>query len=488
MTAEDGSTTRTYTVSVTRAGAPLTASFVVEQPAQHTGSGSFSIRILFSEPVPALGSESFSVTNGRVQDTRRVDGRGDLWEIDFAPSSNEDVHVVLPETDDCEAVGGVCTADGRRLQSRLEAVVPGPSMPEVSITAASSAVTEGTAARFNVTLGEAASEALTVSVRVTQSGSVLAGTPVSELTLAAGDMTATLSVDTEADSVVEGDSTVAAMLTAGTGYSLGTASSASVTVEDDDTATFTVAAAPETIAEGESATLTVAISNGVTFAEAQTISLATSGTASGSDYAGVPETLTLAAGTRPRRRPRSRQRRTKRRKDPETVTVTASHGGSAIGSATVTIESVSRDATLASLSLSGIDIGTFSGTVTAYQASVANSVTATTVSAGASHAGATVSIEPGSDVDLAEGANVITITVTAEDGSTTRTYAVTVTRAALPVLSIMAVTSPVSEGERAEFRLARTGSTDGALSVTADVEASHWASPGAQRIYFGVRA
>ena len=48
----------------------------------------------------------------------------------------------------------------------------------------------------------------------------------------------------------------------------------------------------------------------------------------------------------------------------ETVTVTASHGGSTIGSATVTINSVSHDATLASLSLSGIDIGTFSGTVT----------------------------------------------------------------------------------------------------------------------------
>ena len=337
-------------------------------------------------------------------------------------------------------------------------------LPEASIAAASSPVTEGTAASFTVTLDQAAPEALTVAVSVTESGSALSGTPPASVAFAKGETRATLSVPTATDSVVEADSTVTATVTSGTGYAVGTGAAASVTVEDDDTATFTVSADAEAISEGESATLTVAISNGVTFAEAQTISLATSGTASGSDYTVVPETLTLAAGA-------SSVTATlaaavdQEEEQAETVTVTASRGGSAIGSATVTINSISHDATLGSLSLAGIDIGTFSRAVTSYRGSVDNSVETTTVTATANNSAAKVSVEPGSEVSLAVGANEIRVTVRAEDGTTTKTYTVTVTRAALPVVSIVAVEERVSEAELARFTVTRTGPTADPLDV-----------------------
>ena len=208
----------------------------------------------------------------------------------------------------------------------------------------------------------------------------------------------------------------------------------------------------------------MAISNGVTFAEAQTISLAASGTASGSDYTVGPETLTLAAGA-------SSVTATlaaavdQEEEQAETVTVTASRGGSAIGSATVTINSISHDATLGSLSLAGIDIGTFSGAVASYQASVGNSVETTTVTATATNSAAKVSVEPGSEVNLAIGSNEIVVTVTAEDATTTKAYTVTVTRAALPVVSIVAVAERVSEAELARFAVSRTGPTAGPLDV-----------------------
>ena len=198
--------------------------------------------------------------------------------------------------------------------------------------------------------------------------------------------------------------------------------------------------------------MTVATTNGVRFAEAQTIALALSGTASATDVQGLPETLTLAARS-------SSVTATlaaaadQDEEEAETVTVTASHGGSAIGSATVTIESVSHDATLGTLSLSGIDIGTFSGAVTSYEASVANTVATTTVTATASHPAATLTIEPGPEVQLAVGENRIVITVTAEDGTTTQTYAVTATRAApVPEATIAAGSSPVTEGPRRRTR------------------------------------
>ena len=297
-----------------------------------------------------------------------------------------------------------------------------------------------------------------------ESGAVLSGTPPSSVAFAKGATSATLSVPTSADSVVEADSTVTATLMAGTGYSLGTDILATVAVQDDDAATFTVSAEPQTVAEGESATLTVAIANGVTFAEDQTISLATSGTASAADYTGLPATLTLGAGASSATA-LLRAAADQEEEAAETVTVTASRGGSAIGSATVTIESVSQDATLAGLSLSGIDLGVFSSTVTAYTASVAHSVTATTVTATATHSGATVSIRPGPEVALAEGANEITVTVTAENGTTTQTYTVTVTRSSLPVVSIMAVEERVSEADQARFRVSRTGTASEPLEV-----------------------
>ena len=134
--------------------------------------------------------------------------------------------------------------------------------------------------------------------------------------------------------------------------------------------------------------------------------------------------------------------------------------------ATASAPALSADATLSSLSLSGIDIGTFSSSQTSYSASVEFSVTATSVTATPSHASATVTIAPDAEVSLAEGPNTITVTVTAEDGTTTQAYTVTVTRAALPEVSIVAVASRVPEAGPAEFRLSRTGSTAAVLNVT----------------------
>ena len=99
-------------------------------------------------------------------------------------------------------------------------------------------------------------------------------------------------------------------------------------------------------------------------------------------------------------------------------------------------EPPSTDATLSTLTLSGIDIGTFVSGTTAYTASVANSVSRTKVTPSVNHSGASYVIKLGGVTDadatisLAVGSNVITVEVTAQDRQTTRTYTVTVTRSA----------------------------------------------------------
>ena len=113
----------------------------------------------------------------------------------------------------------------------------------------------------------------------------------------------------------------------------------------------------------------------------------------------------------------------------------------------------SSDATLSSLLLTWDDAGTetdvtldpaFEAATTAYTVSVANGVGRITVDGTGSHSGATPAYFDGADsaltdadgnatgfqVDLGVGENTIKVQVTAEDGSTIRTYVVTVTRAA----------------------------------------------------------
>ena len=124
------------------------------------------------------------------------------------------------------------------------------------------------------------------------------------------------------------------------GRSCGSGCAVPVTIGDDDQAIFTVSAAPEAIEEGESATLTVAISNGVTFAADQAIELSGSGTASAADYSLTPTALTLTAGSASVTATLAATA-DQVDEEAETLTVTASHGGSTIGSATVTINSTS---------------------------------------------------------------------------------------------------------------------------------------------------
>ena len=108
------------------------------------------------------------------------------------------------------------------------------------------------------------------------------------------------------------------------------------------------------------------------------------------------------------------------------------------------------DATLRDLVLTDANAHTvalsdsFEPTITSYTADVDNAVDTITVTPTVSHSGAKVSypdttdaseMDDGHQVALTSGENVITVTVTAEDGVTTRTYTVTVTVNTAPTVA-----------------------------------------------------
>ena len=159
-----------------------------------------------------------------------------------------------------------------------------------------------------------------------------------------------------------------------------------------------------------------------------------------------------------------------------TVEVTAEDDSTTLTyTVTVTRTTPSTDATLSALTLSSVDFGIFAAGTTSYSAQAANSVTQTTVTPTVNDSGASYVIKFGGvtdadgDISLAEGSNVITVEVTAEDDSTTKTYTVTVTRAAtsisapdLAVPFVYTFTSPF--GYSPSFTLGVTVSNEGSGS------------------------
>ena len=320
--------------------------------------------------------------------------------------------------------------------------------PTATLSAATESVAEGAPAVFVLSLEEAADEALVVRVEVSQEGEVLDGAAPTTVAVARGSTTAELSVATDEDLVVEGAGSVTATLLAGDGYVLGDPASATVSVEDDDAASFALAVSPAELAEGGTARVTVSVEDGVTYAGDRTVELSLGGDVTASDYALGSASLRLPAGA-------SSVATTLEAladgsdESAETARIAATVDGAEVASMMVSIRDASTDASLSALALDGVDIGTFDPETTSYAATVAAEVESTRVTAEPADVNARVEIADSAGSThgtehtsaLSMGGNEITATVTAEDGATEQTYRVTVTRSAA---SETGITGPAS--------------------------------------------
>ncbi|MCR5401435.1 MAG: cadherin-like beta sandwich domain-containing protein [Treponema sp.] len=101
---------------------------------------------------------------------------------------------------------------------------------------------------------------------------------------------------------------------------------------------------------------------------------------------------------------------------------------------------LSSDATLSSINVNGVALEGFDSETTSYSAGIASGVTSASVTATANDSGASVSVSPNGSASISEGeSRVFTITVTAEDGVTVKTYTVSVKRAAANDISLASV-------------------------------------------------
>ena len=192
----------------------LTASFV-NMPSGHD-SGSFTFRILFSEPLArsysyeTMRDSSVRVTQGGrtggAAGARRVDGRNDLWEIAVDPASGADIAIGLGPTAACTETGAMCTNGGKAQSSSLRASVIGP--PGLSVADATVTEAAGATVDFAVTLSRAAGATVTVDY-ATSDGTATAGADYREatgtLSFAPGETAKTVSVAVIEDGHDEGE-------------------------------------------------------------------------------------------------------------------------------------------------------------------------------------------------------------------------------------------------------------------------------------------
>ena len=263
-------------VETTVPGTPMTARFT-QTPSAHDGSNGFELHMEFShEPenfsYRTVQGALFDIEGGRIERVwRRERGKGRQWGIVVAPDGGGAVTLAARATTDCAAQNAVCDAEGWKFAGDLSLTVPGPassSLPVVSIAASATSVTEGTAAAFTLSRTGATDAALTVSVSVSESEASVSGTPPTSVTFVAAAASVTLSVATEDDEVAEDASTVTATVSSGSGYTVsGTSGSADVVVEDDDAAPVVTTASPIVVAENATAVATLSATDADTAAE-----------------------------------------------------------------------------------------------------------------------------------------------------------------------------------------------------------------------------
>ena len=446
VTAEDGNSTATYTVTVTRALGQVTG------VALTVGSGQLKV-----DWTAVTGADGYKVqwrSGGETFAAASAEGReavvasGATTTHTITGLANGTAYTVRVMATKAGLADG--PASGEETQT--------PALPELTIEDATA--TEGAGVAFTVTLSRAAADEVTVEY-TTSDGTGVGGaeagtdyTAASGLTLTFGASTtsATLTIATTPDTTDENDETFTVTLASpSTNAKLGSAQTATGTIVDDD-GTPTVSIEDAMAEEGVAVEFTVNLSH-ASSGEVTVQYTTSNGTAMAGDYtAAANRTLSITAGETSATLTIATTEDTEDEED-ETFTVTlaspssnAALGARRTATGTIVDDDLSADATLSALALTDPDdanVGyvltpAFDAAIDTYTASVASGVTAVTVTPELADENATFSYVPSVDSDtgseghqmaLLVGENPIEVEVTAEDGNSTETYTVTVTRA-----------------------------------------------------------
>ena len=178
---------------------------------------------------------------------------------------------------------------------------PTPAATPAITISGGAAITEGGTATFTLTATPAPTGTISVNVNVADSGDFAnSGQTGSRQVSITSAGTNTLNVTTDNDSSDEADGTISATIAVGSGYSIGSPSSDTVSVADDDPTppvTVSFAKANYSVNEGQAASFSLTLSAPRATATAVRVgSTDLTATGSGIDYNFATSTITIPAG------------------------------------------------------------------------------------------------------------------------------------------------------------------------------------------------
>ncbi|MFM6728867.1 MAG: beta strand repeat-containing protein, partial [Dolichospermum sp.] len=472
---EDGTSNLIYTFSRTGSTtSPLTVNYTIGGTATNGSDyGTIGTSVTF-----AAGSSTATVTVDPTADT--------------TPEDNETVSLTL--------------ASGTGYNIGTTAAVTGTIFDDdtiVTLAVSPTSVTEDgtTNLIYTFTRNGITSNALTVNYTI--GGTATNGNDYSSIgssvTFAAGSSTATVTVDPTSDTTGEADETVILSLASGTGYTIGTTTSVTGTIVNDDTG-VTLAVSPTNVTEDGTSNLIYTFSRTGSTTNTLLVNYTIGGTATnGSDYNNIGTSVTFAAGSSTATVTVDPTSDTTP-EDHETVSLTLASGtGYNIGTTTAITGTILDNDTIVTLAVSPASV-TEDGTTNLVYTFTRNGITSnaltvnyfiggsatngndyssigSSVTFAAGSSTATVTVDPTADT-AAEIDETIILTLASGTGytiGTTSGVTGTITNDDLPnvTLSLTSPSTVTEDGPQNLFYVfSRTGDTTNSLTVNFNVSGS----------------
>ena len=239
---------------------------VVDPASALEGEGPLAFTVRLTETSGAQATVSYRTSPGSASagsDYTPVSGN-----LTFEPGDTRrtiEVALLDDDVDEADETFSVTltAANGATLgRSTAQGTIRDDDLPAVSVRALTASVVEGAPATFEVTVAGIAAPATGVRVRLTGIGGFLVSGPTTRtIAFVAGSKTARLVAPTEDDARDEPDGEVTATLVAGSGYRIGTPSSATAAVLDNDQRAVLVQPTALAVVEGAQSSYTIGLAS-----------------------------------------------------------------------------------------------------------------------------------------------------------------------------------------------------------------------------------
>ena len=264
VTAEDGSTTKDYTVTVTRALAAPTGLRVT--------AGDGKLDLSWTAPSGTLTGYDVHYTSAPASGAGSVTNSAAVQTVSAAAGW---LAVSRSGTDDFQTISGLSNDQAYRVRVRAKnasgagAWVFGTGTPRaqaadpaVTLSASPNPVTEGSSVTVTATLSAAASSQVTIPVTITDNSAEPEdhGT-LTGITIASGATSGTGPITTNQDADDQDETFTVALGTLPSGVTAGSVTSVQVRIRDDEgVPAVTLSASPNPVTEGSSVTVTATLS------------------------------------------------------------------------------------------------------------------------------------------------------------------------------------------------------------------------------------